>query len=225
MRDLVGIHSWLSMTRWHLHQGGNPIGHSNERRQVASTKFLQVMRDAVASDSLIGLPSSDDAFWFYGIYCMDSGFSAPQANGRSIFATQGKTLWEQCVMPLAVFGSTHFVSHDSATSVFSPNLDRDMVFSELWWLNYCFCNGFGIGAVGSPFFGGEPVKTCCYNRCVMTDVGDPLCSGICVCLSIVKMFSEFWWLTSCFCEGTGISTVGNPFLGGEDVNIYCHSSA
>ena len=33
-------------------------------------------------------------------------------------------------------------------------------FSELWWLNYCFCEGVGIGAVGNPFFGGEAVNIC-----------------------------------------------------------------
>eukprot|EP00490_Sorites_sp_Unknown_P020558 CAMPEP_0114661798 /NCGR_PEP_ID=MMETSP0191-20121206/23342_1 /TAXON_ID=126664 /ORGANISM="Sorites sp." /LENGTH=44 /DNA_ID= /DNA_START= /DNA_END= /DNA_ORIENTATION= len=42
---------------------------------------------------------------------------------------------------------------DIAKSDISPNLDRDKMFNELWWLNYCFCEGVGIGAVGNPFFG------------------------------------------------------------------------
>eukprot|EP00437_Effrenium_voratum_P001511 CAMPEP_0181431730 /NCGR_PEP_ID=MMETSP1110-20121109/18402_1 /TAXON_ID=174948 /ORGANISM="Symbiodinium sp., Strain CCMP421" /LENGTH=52 /DNA_ID=CAMNT_0023555111 /DNA_START=59 /DNA_END=213 /DNA_ORIENTATION=- len=49
---------------------------------------------------------------------------------------------------------------DIAKSDISSNLDRDKMFSELWWLNYCFCEGVGIGAVGNPFFGGEAVNIC-----------------------------------------------------------------
>ena len=62
---------------------------------------------------------------------------------------------------------------DIAKSDISPNLDRDKMFNELWWLNYCFCEGVGIGAVGNPFFGGEAVNICLHSRCEMTDVGDP----------------------------------------------------
>ena len=64
---------------------------------------------------------------------------------------------------------------DIAKSDISPNLDRDKMFNELWWLNYCFCEGVGIGAVGNPFFGGEAVNICLHSRCEMTDVGDPFC--------------------------------------------------
>ena len=54
---------------------------------------------------------------------------------------------------------------DIAKSDISPNLDRDKMFNELWWLNYCFCEGVGIGAVGNPFFGGEAVNICLQSRC------------------------------------------------------------
>ena len=73
---------------------------------------------------------------------------------------------------------------DIAKSDISPNLDRDKMFNELWWLNYCFCEGVGIGAVGNPFFGGEAVNICCHSRCEMTDVGDPFCSNVRVCLCL-----------------------------------------
>ncbi|CAL1132565.1 unnamed protein product, partial [Cladocopium goreaui] len=73
---------------------------------------------------------------------------------------------------------------DIAKSDISPNLDRDKMFNELWWLNYCFCEGVGIGAVGNPFCGGEAVNICLHSRCEMTDVGDPFCSNIRVCLCI-----------------------------------------
>eukprot|EP00437_Effrenium_voratum_P033974 CAMPEP_0181477146 /NCGR_PEP_ID=MMETSP1110-20121109/42067_1 /TAXON_ID=174948 /ORGANISM="Symbiodinium sp., Strain CCMP421" /LENGTH=130 /DNA_ID=CAMNT_0023602441 /DNA_START=58 /DNA_END=448 /DNA_ORIENTATION=+ len=67
---------------------------------------------------------------------------------------------------------------DIAKSDISPNLDRDKMFSELWWLNYCFCEGVGIGAVGNPFFGGEAVNICLHSKCEMTDIGDPFCSSM-----------------------------------------------
>jgi len=223
MWDLVDIHSWLTMTWSHLHQGWNKIAYSNERRQVTSTACLLVMRDGVDSNSLLGLPSFGDIFGHYYTFCMGLGFSALQANGRSIFVTQGKALWEQCSMPFAVSGSMHFGSFDIARSGLAPTLDLDKMFNELWWLNDCFCNGIGISAVGNPCLGGELVNNCCYIRCEMTDEGDPFCSGICACLSTVKMFSELWWLTSCFYESFGSGAVGNPILGGEDVNICWHS--
>ena len=78
---------------------------------------------------------------------------------------------------------------DIAKSDISPNLDRDKMFNELWWLNYCFCEGVGIGAVGNPFFGGEAVNICLHSRCEMTDVGDPFCSNIRVCLCITDQCS------------------------------------
>ena len=94
-------------------------------------------------------------------------------------------------------GSVQFACHpchqdnmpDIAKSDISPNLDRDKMFSELWWLNYCFCEGVGIGAVGNPFFGGEAVNICLHSRCEMTDVGDPFCSNIRVCLCITDQCS------------------------------------
>ena len=78
---------------------------------------------------------------------------------------------------------------DIAKSDISPNLDRDKMFNELWWLNYCFCEGVGIGAVGNPFCGGEAVNICLHSRCEMTDVGDPFCSNIRVCLCITDQCS------------------------------------
>lgn len=58
---------------------------------------------------------------------------------------------------------------DIAKSDISPNLDRDKMFNELWWLNYCFCEGVGIGAVGNPFFGGEAVNICLHSKCASAD--------------------------------------------------------
>ena len=77
-----------------------------------------------------------------------------------------------------------FAMPDISKSDISANLDRDKMFSELWWLNYCFCEGVGIGAVGNPFFGGEAVNICLHSKCEMTDVGDPFCSSMRVCLCI-----------------------------------------
>jgi len=116
------------------------------------------MMDGVASNSLLGLPTYGDILWLYYILCMSLGFFAPQANGRPIFAILGKALWEQCTMPPAVLGAIHVSFPGIAQSGTSPNLDRDKMFNELWWLNYCFYEGIDIGAVCNPFFGGEAVN-------------------------------------------------------------------
>jgi len=153
----------------------------------------------------------------FDIFYLDLGFSAPLANGHSIFAIPGKALWEQCAMPPAVLGATHFVSSDIAKSSISPHLDRDRMFNELWWLNNCFCEVTGI-CVGNPF-GGEAANLCCHSKCEMTDVGDPL-YGMCGRLCIDKLLKELWWLNSCnycFCESIGNGAVGNLFFGGEAV--------
>mmetsp|Transcript_14836 Transcript_14836/g.18208 ORF Transcript_14836/g.18208 Transcript_14836/m.18208 type:complete len:324 (-) Transcript_14836:318-1289(-) len=97
------------------------------------------------------------------------------------------------------------------------------MFSELWWLHYCFCEEIDIGNVGTPCFGGEAVNIWCHSWRGMTMVGDPSCSGICDCLCIDTMFSELWWSNYCFCVGSGIGDVGNPTLGGKTLSICCHS--
>jgi len=157
------------------------------------------------------------------IFCMGLGFSAPQANGRPIFAIQRKALWEQCATPPAVFDATHVESSAIAKSGISPKLDRDMMSNELWWLKHCFGKGIDIGAIDNPFFEGEAVNICHHSRCEMTEVGDPFCSDIRVCLCFGKLFGELWWLNYCFYVCIGIGAVGNPILGGEVVNSCCHS--
>ena len=71
---------------------------------------------------------------------------------------------------------------DIAKSDISPNLDRDKMFNELWWLNYCFCEGVGIGAVGNPFFGGEAVNICLQSRCHLASL----------VLSLLRVISPSW---------------------------------
>ena len=70
-----------------------------------------------------------------------------------------------CVFPFVATSTMP----DIAKSDISPNLDRDKMFNELWWLNYCFCEGVGIGAVGNPFFGGEAVNICLHSKCASAD--------------------------------------------------------
>ena len=56
------------------------------------------------------------------------------------------------------------------------------MFNELWWLNYCFCQGRGVGAIGNPFFGSEVNEICIHSKCQMTDIGDPFCARCeCAC--------------------------------------------
>jgi len=156
------------------------------------------------------------------IFYMDMGLSAPQANGHPIFAIQEKALQAQGAMPRVVCKATHLVSPDTAKSGISPNLDRDKMFNELWWLHYCFCDGIGICG-GYLLFGGEAATLCRHSRCEINDVGDPLCYGICFCLCIDKLLKVLWWLNYSLCEGIGIGAIGNLFFGGEAANICCHS--
>merc|ERR1712224_267028 len=53
------------------------------------------------------------------------------------------------------------------------NLNRDKMFNEAWWLNYCFCFGRAIGDIGNPYIGSEAKNICIHQTCEMTDVGDP----------------------------------------------------
>ena len=68
----------------------------------------------------------------------------------------------------------------------SPNLDRDKMFKELWWLNYCFCYGQGLAAIGNPSFGSEAVALCLHAKCQMTDVGNPFCGQLQVMCCITQ---------------------------------------
>ncbi len=79
--------------------------------------------------------------------------------------------------PVAAHGCTHLrvfacfhAWHCEVRHLSKPRPWQDV---QLWWLNYCFCEGVGIGAVGNPFFGGEAVNICLHSRCEMTDIGDP----------------------------------------------------
>ena len=65
-------------------------------------------------------------------------------------------------MAAPIFGSSrvfskHHAWHCEVRHLSKPRPWQDV---QLWWLNYCFCEGVGIGAVGNPFFGGEAVNIC-----------------------------------------------------------------
>lgn len=85
--------------------------------------------------------------------------------GGVIFLKVAQSTVHACVFPFVATSTMP----DIAKSDISPNLDRDKMFNELWWLNYCFCEGVGIGAVGNPFFGGEAVNICLHSKCASAD--------------------------------------------------------
>mmetsp|Transcript_19365 Transcript_19365/g.42258 ORF Transcript_19365/g.42258 Transcript_19365/m.42258 type:complete len:229 (+) Transcript_19365:58-744(+) len=68
------------------------------------------------------------------------------------------------------------------------NLNRDKLFSDAWWLQYCFCCGRAIGSVGEPFCGGEARNLCFHTSCELTNIADPLCSGVTVECCITQQF-------------------------------------
>jgi len=88
-----------------------------------------------------------------------------------------------------------------AKSDISPNLDRQQMFSDLWFCNYCFCYGTGLGAVGDPFFGAESKNLCIHQKCQMTDIGDPFCSsmGVFCCVTSQCQFPAMSGSPTCVC--------------------------
>jgi len=87
------------------------------------------------------------------------------------------------------------------TSKVHANLDRDKMFSDAWWLQYCCCAGRAVGAVGEPFFGSEARNLCMHSTCEMTGVGDPFCSGISVMFCITQQcaFPKLEGSPTCVC--------------------------
>jgi len=127
----------------------------------------------------------------FGNFYVDLGCSAPQVNGRFIFVIQGKALWEQCAMPPAVPGTIHLASYNLAKSGTSPNLDRDKMFNELWWLHSSFCKEIDIGDVGIPCFGGEAENIWCHGWCGMTMVGDPPAPAFVIAFALTRCLVNF----------------------------------
>jgi hypothetical protein len=81
--------------------------------------------------------------------------------------------------------SAYFKMADCAeikTSKIHANLDRDKLFGDGWWLEYCCCYGVAIGDVSNPLFGSEARNLCLHKTCQQVDFGNPFCSGLSVCL-------------------------------------------
>lgn len=82
-----------------------------------------------------------------------------------------------------------------------PNFDRDKMFAEAWWLNYCFCVGRAIGDCGNPYAGADVKEICVHTRCELTEVGDPLCEGLAVecCITSQCAFPPKSGSPTCVC--------------------------
>jgi len=68
-------------------------------------------------------------------------------------------------------------SINKAAAESQKNLDRDAMFKDLWWLNYCICRGVGIGNVGEPLVGSEARNLCFHESCELTELGNPFCKS------------------------------------------------
>jgi len=86
-------------------------------------------------------------------------------------------------------------------STIHANLNRDKMFSDAWWLQYCCCGGRAVGAVGEPFFGSEARNLCLHQTCEMTGIGDPFCSAISVncCIYQQCAFPKLEGSPTCVC--------------------------
>lgn len=82
-----------------------------------------------------------------------------------------------------------------------PNLDREKMFKELWWLEYCCCTGVGIGAVGAPLCASEQRQLCVHSASECTDIGDPFCESIGVecCITSQCAFPKKEGSPTCAC--------------------------
>jgi len=86
-------------------------------------------------------------------------------------------------------------------STIHPSLNRDKMFSDGWWLQYCCCRGVVIGNVGEPYAGSEARNFCLHETCELTSVGDPFCSGIGVecCITSQCAFPKIDGSPTCVC--------------------------
>jgi len=71
----------------------------------------------------------------------------------------------------------------------SENLDRDKMFAEGWFIQYCCCTGTINGNVGNPRCGAEEKQICVHRKLWCTDVGDPFCSSADSCLCLTRQCS------------------------------------
>jgi len=101
---------------------------------------------------------------------------------------------------------------DIAKSDISPNLDRDKMFSELWWLNYCFCEAWIWCIFLVIFF------RISNHHINLTTLEEDFYFFFGAFLNLASFMKS-----NSFQEGVGIGAVGNPFFGGEAVNICLHS--
>jgi hypothetical protein len=81
------------------------------------------------------------------------------------------------------------------------NLNRDKMFKEAWWLQYCCCGGRAIGDIGNPYFGEESRMLCLHKQAECTDVGGPFCSGLSVmcCFTQQCAFPKIDGSPTCVC--------------------------
>lgn len=86
-------------------------------------------------------------------------------------------------------------------SELAATLDRDKMFNEAWWMNYCFCFGQAIGDIGNPYFASEAKNLCLKSTCQMTEIGNPFCGGISTmcCITNQCQFPPMAGSPTCVC--------------------------
>jgi len=50
----------------------------------------------------------------------------------------------------------------------------------MWWCNYCFCGGQGIGSVDNPYFGAEAKELCIHSKTWCVEFDGPFCGGMAI---------------------------------------------
>lgn len=86
-------------------------------------------------------------------------------------------------------------------SIIHDNLNRDTMFKDGWWLQYCICSGTVLGNVGNPLCGGEYKELCEHGTFECTEVGNPFCMqySICLCITEQCQFPKLESSPTCVC--------------------------
>jgi len=111
-----------------------------------------------------------------------------------------------------------------ATSDGQSSLDRDAMFTDAWWLQYCCCRGVAIGAIGNPLFGSESRNFCVHEACECAPIGDPffMHNQTTFCMTEQCQFPPLEGSPKCVCfnkplGGGGMGTWSIPIFGAEEV--------
>lgn len=90
---------------------------------------------------------------------------------------------------------------DEGKSDIAPGLNRDAMFADGWWCEYCICDGTVIGSLGNPYCGAEKKELCEHETCQLVDIPNPFCSDheVFFCITSQCEFPKMEGSPTCVC--------------------------